>query len=100
LLTYRFVPPAVKLWLLELNPPVLSYEVYDQCTAIYPSVGASEGKNKSEEVAALLSRLPGAQLFVLDAIVGHLKRLIENTKTEEDEEIYVTKLALSLGRSE
>ncbi len=48
----------------------------------------------------LLSKLPGAQLFVLDAVVGHLKRLIEGTKTDEEEGLYVTKLALSVGRSE
>ena len=44
-------------------------------------------------VTSVLSRLPGAQLFVLDAIV-------DSTKTEETNEVVITKLALSLGRCE
>ncbi len=93
-------PRTVKLWLLELNPPLLSYDLYDACLSLYPAVGADEENDKSAEVSMLLSKLPGAQLFVLDAVVGHLKRLIEGTKTDEEEGLYVTKLALSVGRSE
>jgi hypothetical protein len=63
-----------------------------------------------------LLRLPKIHLQVLDALVLHLRklvfaqiisnthtdygiRLIETTDVEETDEVYVTKLALSIGRS-
>ena len=89
------------------------------------SVGsAAKGERESAEehehleaLKAALIRLPKVHLSVLDAIVLHLKglvlqfsisyvvltaslRLIDNTEVEETDEVYLTKLALSVGRSE
>ena len=70
-----------------------------------------------EALKTALHRLPKVHLYVLDAIVLHLRtlvlcfsilyvaltisfRLIDETEVGETDEVYVTKLALSLGRSE
>ena len=81
--------------------------------------GEKESVDEHEHLDALKSallRLPRVHLYVLDAIVLHLResvfyfffyaaltnyyRLIDNTKVEETDEVYVTKLALSIGRGE
>ena len=70
-----------------------------------------------EALKTALHRLPKVHLYVLDAVVLHLRtlvlcfsilyvaltiilRLIDETEVGETDEVYVTKLALSLGRSE
>jgi hypothetical protein len=82
--------------------------------------GERESADEHEHLEALktaLLRLPKVHLYVLDAIVLHLRalvlrfsifyvslticlRLIDNTEVEETDEVYVTKLALSIGRGE
>jgi hypothetical protein len=82
--------------------------------------GEGESADEHEHLEALktaLLRLPKVNLYVLDAVVLHLRalvihfsifyvaltvslRLIDNTEVEETDEVYVTKLALSIGRSE
>lgn len=84
---------AVKLWLLELSPPLLGAETHAVCKEAY-------GKNDAaQDLPHLLSQTAGAQIFVLDAIVGHLRRLIDSTTTQESDSVYITKLGLSLGRA-
>ena len=63
-------------------------------------------------VTSVLGRLPSVQLYVLNAVVQHWQEwvrvdssltcfsMMHSTKSEEPDDIYVTKLALSLGRSE
>ena len=88
-----------------------------------PVGSAAKGEKKSvdehehlEALKTALLRLPKVHLYVLDAIVLHLRgsvfcsffysaltinrRLIDNTEVEESDEIYVAKLALSIGRGE
>lgn len=72
---------TVKLWALELDPPLALYEGWDEFRKLYPSVGSSssttEGQVSEEQrlqsVASALQRLPRVHLYVLDAIVKHLK---------------------------
>ena len=45
-----------------------------------------------------MGRLSGVQILILDTLFTHLHELIENTKTEEADDVYITKLSLSLGR--
>lgn len=107
---------CVKLWMLELSPPLGLWEGWEEFRKLYPTVGgrvaaATEteegvGGSGDEEAARLnrvagaLLRLPRVHLLVLDAIVKHLKTLADGTKTEESDEVFFTKLALSMGRSE
>ena len=96
--------------------------VSNQLTTV--SVGSAakgeESADEQEHLEALktaLLRLPKVHLYVLDAIVLHVKtcvsyfslvyviliipiRLMDKTDVEESDEVYVTKLALSLGRSQ
>ncbi|KAJ6591706.1 hypothetical protein DFH09DRAFT_182307 [Mycena vulgaris] len=97
---------AVKLWLLELDPPLALWEGWDEIRKLYPAVGAaakSEGEDAEAQRIADLStallRLPRVHLFVMDAVVNHLRNLIDTTTVEETEEVYITKLALSVGRT-
>ncbi|SRR5712692_4407053 len=95
----------------------------ESCLLTIVPVGSAakgdESIDEHEHLEALrtaLLRLPKIHLYVLDAIVLHLRgsvlrsfisyavltinhRLIENTDVEESDEVYVTKLALSIGRS-
>ena len=69
------------------------------------AVGAD---SKPEEVGALahvddlklaLQKLPKVHLYVLDALVQHFNALIDGTPdVKEEKEVYMTKLALSVGR--
>ncbi|KAG6869236.1 hypothetical protein C0993_009100 [Termitomyces sp. T159_Od127] len=100
------IASTIKLWILELNPPLALYEGWDELRKLYPCVGSSAAKEaeKSREdhvqsLSSALQRLPRVHLYVLDLVVKHLKTLIESTTVEEDNEIFITKLALSLGRA-
>ncbi|KAH6916179.1 RhoGAP and Fes/CIP4 domain-containing protein [Coprinopsis sp. MPI-PUGE-AT-0042] len=100
------IASTLKLWLLELNPPIGLYENWDEFRKLYPNVGSVAAKaeeNVSEEerlknVSSALQRLPRVHLFVLDQVVKHFKDLIASTKVEESDEMYINKLALSFGR--
>ncbi|KAH7929102.1 hypothetical protein BV22DRAFT_1057685 [Leucogyrophana mollusca] len=97
---------CVKLWALELDPPLALWEGWDDIRKLYPTVG-SAAKADSEvseqqhiqDLQATLQRLPKVHLFVLDAVVTHLRILIESTTVEESDDVYRTKLALSVGRT-
>ncbi|PPQ65486.1 hypothetical protein CVT26_000126 [Gymnopilus dilepis] len=100
------IASCVKLWLLELNPPIALYEGWEDFRRIYPhmgSTGLKTGEESEEQHIALVStalqRLPRVHLYVLDAVIKHLKNLVETTKVDEADEVYFTKLALSMGRT-
>jgi len=108
---------------LELDPPLALYEGWDEFRKLYPSVGSSSTatddqvlEERLKSVAMALQKLPRVHLYVLDAIVKHLKsyvvdpstpsvsltslcRLLDSTSGKESNEVFITKLALSVGRS-
>ncbi|KZT10072.1 uncharacterized protein LAESUDRAFT_741666 [Laetiporus sulphureus 93-53] len=99
---------AIKLWALELDPPIAMYEGWDEFRKLYPIMGSgTKPEETSEEqhiqdVQGALQHLPKVHLMVLDTIVKHLKELIASTpeaESEESNEIYTTKLALTMGRA-
>nr|XP_018260514.1 GTPase activating protein [Kwoniella dejecticola CBS 10117]OBR82672.1 GTPase activating protein [Kwoniella dejecticola CBS 10117] len=90
---------TLKLYLLELNPPVLGWEGWEDAKAVYPAIGADQERDMTNAVSSVLGRLPGSQLYVLDAVIKHFRNLIDSTKSAESDEVYVTKLALSVGRT-
>jgi hypothetical protein len=67
------VAAATKLWLLELNPPVLGWEGWEDAKAVYPSVGADQERDMTSAVSEVLLPLPAAQLFTLNAVVKFWK---------------------------
>lgn len=75
------IASAVKLWTLELNPPLALYEGWEDFRRLYPTVGSSAVKTEGEDtegqhiqnLGAALQKLPRVHLYVLDAIVKHLK---------------------------
>lgn len=86
--------------MLELDPPLVPYTVYDEdVRQLYTSSGA-EGTDEGrlDALRTLLAKMPRLHLVVLDALVQHLTSLIGRTKTDEADETYRAKLALSLGR--
>jgi hypothetical protein len=101
-------------------PVTLEFIILTTASVGSTAKGDQESTDEREHLEALktaLLRMPKVHLSVLDAIVLHLRalvfcfcflsvilivdtRLIDNTKVEESDEIYVTKLGLSIGRSE
>lgn len=88
----KYDPPviasAIKLWALELDPPLALYEGWDDFRKLYPTVGSSaaaktDGENTEEQrikdLSAALQRLPRVHLYALDAIVSHLKTWVQRT---------------------
>jgi hypothetical protein len=67
---------TLKLWALELDPPLGLWEGWDDIRKIYPSVGADASKDRdnAEELKNALIRLPKVHLAVLDTIILHLKK--------------------------
>jgi len=68
-----------------------------------PSVGAGGAERgsdelKIEELKALLSRVPKIRLIVLEAVISHLRTLIDADKAEETDDVYIAKLGFALGR--
>ncbi|KAF8141613.1 hypothetical protein EV363DRAFT_1392059 [Boletus edulis] len=97
---------CVKLWALELDPPLALWECWDDIRKLYPTVGSmakADGESSEEQhledLQTALQRLPKIHLYVLDAIVTHLRTLIVSTTAKEPDDIYMTKLALSVGRT-
>ncbi|KZP11489.1 hypothetical protein FIBSPDRAFT_1050728 [Athelia psychrophila] len=95
---------TVKLWILELDPPLATWEGWEDFRKLYPTVGGKANGEVSEQqhiqdLSATLQKLPRVHLYVLDAIASHLKNLINSTTVDEDPEMYLTKLALSMGRT-
>jgi hypothetical protein len=85
------IASAVKLWLLELSPPVMGWEGWEDAKGVYPAselcsstlerkltftVGADLERDASSAVTSVLGRLPGSHLFVLDALIGHFRRCV------------------------
>lgn len=73
------IASCIKLWTLELNPPIALYEGWDDFRRLYPTVGSVNKTEDSAEqhlqaVSAALQRLPRVHLYVLDNIVKHLKK--------------------------
>ncbi|KAI0704301.1 hypothetical protein BC835DRAFT_1262104 [Cytidiella melzeri] len=97
---------AVKLWLLELDPPLCMYEGWDDLRKLYPTVGAAKPEDQPEEAQHIqdlqtaLQKLPRVHLLVLDILVKHLKDLVATTsEPKEPNDVFITKLGLSLGRA-
>ncbi|KAF8631927.1 hypothetical protein AX15_002180 [Amanita polypyramis BW_CC] len=96
---------TIKLWFLELDPPLVMYEGWEEFRKIYPGVGCKiEGEITEEQriqnVCTVLQKLPRVHLYVLNAFIKHLNDLINSTDVhDETDGIFITKLALSLGRS-
>jgi len=112
---------TVKLWLLELDPPLALYEGWDELRKLYPTVGSAGTdenlEHRLQEVSSALQKLPKVHLSVLDTVVKHIRALvnyrhpvmcqsnvpyslIDSTSVEESEEVYIAKVSLSLGRSQ
>jgi hypothetical protein len=82
----KYDPPvlasAIKLWALELDPPLAMYEGWDEIRKIYPPMGSAKAdgemteEKKLEDLQTALMRLPKVHLFVLDTILSHLKQSV------------------------
>ena len=72
---------------------------YDEYRALYPSrVGSESVSLPAKLLAAHLARLPPIHLSVLKLVINHFAELINSTKTDEADEVYIQKLSLSFGR--
>ncbi|KAK4057745.1 Rho-GTPase-activating protein 8 [Microbotryomycetes sp. JL221] len=93
------IASTVKLWLLELEVPPILYTQYDEFKQLYPvRVGSEVFEVPVKAIADHVSRLPPVHLAVLRLVIEHFARLIDETKTDETDEVYLQKLSLSLAR--
>ncbi|KAF8584019.1 hypothetical protein K439DRAFT_1653298 [Ramaria rubella] len=95
---------TLKLWALELDPPLGLWEGWEDVRKLYPSVGAVVATEASEQqrienLQVALLKLPKVHLVVLSTIIQHLRNLIDTTHVDESVEVYITKLGLSFGRA-
>jgi hypothetical protein len=74
------IASTIKLWFLELNPPIGLYEGWDDFRKLYPSVGKGLSgdagvteEERLQNVGTALQKLPRVHLFVLDSLIKHLK---------------------------
>lgn len=97
---------TVKLWLLELEVPVITWERYDELKALFPArVGAETEDVSVEEVAKVVGKLPKVHLEVLKLLLTHLTPLLSSApssptsaSSSASPALYLQKLSLSLSR--
>lgn len=104
---------TVKLWLLELHSPLLTFSLWDKIVALYEAnhvriSSLSEESNNDalnaidethlRGLSEILGHLPKLHLTCLDSLVSHLYKLLKLTSTEDDDDMYLAKLGLSMGR--
>ncbi|BGP12304.1 hypothetical protein JCM10213_006628 [Rhodosporidiobolus nylandii] len=93
---------TVKLWLLELEVPVVTWERYEEFRTLFPArVGGEKEDVSTEEVAKIVGKLPRVHYEVLKLLISHLSRLISSTPSAsaiESDDIFLQKLSLSLSR--
>lgn len=81
----KYDPPViaslVKLWLLELIPPVMLWDSWEDVKKLYPTVGADvdagaedHSQRLEEEMKSALMKVPLIGLKVLNTLVAHLKQ--------------------------
>ncbi|KAI5476919.1 Rho GTPase-activating protein [Pseudohyphozyma bogoriensis] len=93
------VVSTIKLWLLELDVPVVIFSHYTEFRELYPKrVGTEATEVPPKLIASHIARLPPVHLEVLRVLIRHFKDLLASTKTEESDEVYLQKLALSVAR--
>ncbi|GAA5854960.1 hypothetical protein JCM8547_002323 [Rhodosporidiobolus lusitaniae] len=97
---------TVKLWLLELEVPVVTWERYEELKGLFGDARVGgEGREKEvseEEVARVVGRLPRVHFEVLKLVITHLSSLLSSnsssSSTSDPDPIYLQKLSLSLSR--
>ncbi|KAI9620090.1 hypothetical protein KEM48_008365 [Puccinia striiformis f. sp. tritici PST-130] len=95
------IAATIKLWLLELDPPPVHSSRYEDVKAIYPQRGVAtittgEGGIESSDSVDQITETSsyGYRYYYLS-----LKNLFANTEAQEDDELYLTKLGLSIART-
>lgn len=79
---------------------MILFSQYDEYRALYPSrVGSESVSLPPKLLASHLARLPPIHLSVLKLVITHFANLINSTKTDEPDEVYLQKLSLSFGRA-
>ncbi|BGP28401.1 Rho-GTPase-activating protein 8 [Rhodotorula toruloides] len=100
---------VVKLWLLELEQPPLTWSAYEELKSLYGVrhviANGQDGEQEKEEdakrrneLAKVVGKLPKVHFEVLKTVVSHLSQLVESTTTSEPLPTYLHKLSLSLSR--
>jgi hypothetical protein len=79
---------------------VLGYDCYEAMKALYRKGETRDAVTDGnvQPLVEVLSRLSSPQIMVLDVMLAHFQNLLAETKTEESDEAYQTKLSLSVGR--
>ena len=86
---------VLKLYLLELPDPIMSFTVYDIVKSIYASNNNLEDiRSRISAIQNTLGQLRVTNVATLDALTQHFGRFIEITKADEE---WISELAQSLS---
>ncbi|GAA5899161.1 GTPase-activating protein RGD2 [Sporobolomyces salmoneus] len=103
---------VVKLWLLELEVPVISFSAYDELRSLFPGRVTSVGENEEggggkgvdrEGLIKVLAKLPAVHFQTLRFLLSRLYPLttlepISDSPSSDSRQTYLSKLSLSLSR--
>ena len=89
------IASALKLYLLELPDPIMSFTVYDIVKSIYASNNNLEDiRSRISAIQNTLSQLRVTNIATLDSLTQHFGRLIEITKADDE---WISELAHCLS---
>ena len=69
------IASTIKLWVLELDPPLALYEGWEELRKLYRAKadGQYTEEQHNQNLGAALQRWPRVHLYVLDVLLKHLK---------------------------
>jgi RhoGAP domain len=89
------IAALLKLYLLELPDPLVSFTVYDIVKSIYSSsYNLEDVRNRISGIQNTLSQLRVTNIATLDALTQHFGRLIDITTADED---WISELAHNIS---
>ncbi|TIA69361.1 hypothetical protein E3P91_03646 [Wallemia ichthyophaga] len=95
------IAACVRLFALELNPPLGGLHTWEDARAVYPKYIEKGYEIPAQDVQKVLERVPLLNLTTLYEICNHIHNLFTSTSTgsENEDDVYLQKLSLLLVRS-
>lgn len=94
------IAACVRLFALELNPPLGGLHTWEDARAVYPKYIEEGHEIPAQDVQKVFERVPLLNLTTLNEIIVHLHFVLTSTSTgsESEDAIYLQKVSLMLVR--
>ena len=91
---------CVKLFALELSPPLGGLNTWEDARAIYPKYNEEGHEISFQDIQKVFDRVPLVNLVILNEIILHLHDVLTSTSagSQEEDSIYLQKVSLILVR--